>query len=59
MGTSLFSSAQDPAFFGKIRGSLITGLYNNKELWTFFGYEGESASKGGYIARGFNDINWL
>lgn len=50
---------QDPAFFGKIRGSLITGLYNNKELWPFFGYEGESASKGGYIARGFNDINWL
>ncbi len=50
---------QDPAFFGKIRGSLITGLYNNKELWAHFGYEGESASKGGYIARGFNDINWL
>jgi hypothetical protein len=34
-------------------------LYNNKEVWPFFGYEGESFSKGGYINRGFNDINWL
>jgi len=46
-------------FFQKIRGSLITGIYNNKELWPIFGYEGESASKGGYINRGFNDLDWL
>jgi hypothetical protein len=50
---------QDAAFFHKVRGSLITGLYDNKELWPLFGYEGESASKGGYINRGFNDLNWL
>jgi hypothetical protein len=24
-----------------------------------FGYEGASADKGGYIDRGFNDIDWL
>jgi len=46
-------------FFQKIRGSLITGIYNNKELWPFFGYEGASADKGGYINRGFTDIDWL
>jgi hypothetical protein len=50
---------QDSAFFQKIRGSMITGLYNNKELWPVFGYEGESASKGGYINRGFNDLDWV
>lgn len=50
---------QNGPFFQKVRGSLIAGLYNNKELWPFFGYEGESASKGGYINRGFNDIDWL
>jgi TAT (twin-arginine translocation) pathway signal sequence/Gluconate 2-dehydrogenase subunit 3 len=50
---------QDSAFFQKIRGSMITGLYNNKELWPMFGYEGESASKGGYINRGFNDLDWV
>ena len=46
-------------FVQKVRGNLVTGLYNNKELWPLFGYEGELASKGGYINRGFNDLNWL
>ena len=49
---------KDP-FFQKVRSGLITGIYNNKEVWPVFGYEGESASKGGYINRGFNDLDWL
>ena len=40
-------------------GGLVTGLYNQKEVWPLFGYEGESYSKGGYIDRGFDDIAWL
>lgn len=55
----LLQDIQDGGFFQKIRGTLITGLYNNQELWPMFGYEGESASKGGYIERGFDDIDWL
>ncbi|HDL17353.1 MAG TPA: Twin-arginine translocation pathway signal, partial [Rhizobiales bacterium] len=43
----------------KIRGGLVTGLYNRKDVWAKLGYEGESASKGGYIDRGFDDIDWL
>tara|TARA_R110002020_G_scaffold87061_16_gene215038 strand:- start:905 stop:1429 length:525 start_codon:yes stop_codon:yes gene_type:complete len=50
---------EDSAFFQRIRGGLVTGLYNQKAVWPLFGYEGESYSKGGYIDRGFNDINWL
>ena len=46
-------------FFQTVRGGLVIGLYNQKEVWPIFGYEGESASKGGYIDRGFNDIDWL
>ncbi len=46
-------------FFQQIRGGLVTGLYNQKAVWTLFGYEGESHSQGGYIDRGFDDINWL
>ena len=38
---------------------LVVSLYNQPEVWPAFGYEGESASKGGYIARGFGDIAWL
>ena len=47
------------AFFQQIRGGLVTGLYNQKAVWPVFGYEGPSYEFGGYIDRGFNDINWL
>lgn len=50
---------EDSAFFQKIRGGLVTGLYNQKAVWPIFGYEGASFELGGYIDRGFNDINWL
>ena len=46
-------------FFQTVRGGLVTGLYNQKAVWPLFGYEGESFSQGGYIDRGFNDIDWL
>lgn len=50
---------EDTPFFQTIRGGMMGGLYNQKEVWPVFGFEGESFSKGGYIDRGFNDINWL
>ncbi|PCI02646.1 MAG: Twin-arginine translocation pathway signal [Hyphomicrobiales bacterium] len=56
---AVLRQVEDTAFFQMIRGGLVTGLYNQKPVWAIFGYEGESFSKGGYINRGFNDINWL
>ena len=50
---------EQSAFFQKIRGDLLYGLYNNKEVWSLFGFEGSSWEKGGYIRRGFDDIDWL
>lgn len=55
----LLRGIEDSAFFQQIRGGLVTGLYNQKAVWPIFGYEGESFSKGGYMDRGFDDINWL
>lgn len=55
----ILSGIEDSAFFQLIRGGLVTGLYNQKAVWPVFGYEGESYSEGGYINRGFDDINWL
>jgi hypothetical protein len=46
-------------FFQTLRSGLVVSLYNQKEVWPAFGYEGESAAKGGYINRGFNDLTWL
>ncbi len=57
--TALLKAIESDGFFQKVRGNLVTGLYNNKEAWPLFGYEGASADKGGYLERGFNDINWL
>lgn len=56
---ALLKSVASGPLFKKLRGDLVVSLYNQKEVWPYFGYEGESASQGGYLARGFNDINWL
>ncbi|SDZ75386.1 Twin-arginine translocation pathway signal [Rubrimonas cliftonensis] len=56
---ALLRKIEDGAFFQTVRGGLVVSLYNQKELWPLFGYEGESFSQGGYIDRGFDDIAWL
>lgn len=56
---ALLHPISEGAFFQAVRGDLIVSLYNQHEIWPLFGYEGESASKGGYIHRGFNDLDWL
>lgn len=56
---ALLKSIEPSPFFQKVRGSLVTGLYNNKAVWPLLGYEGSSWEKGGYLHRGFNDISWL
>lgn len=56
---ALLRDIETTPFFQAVRGDLVVSLYNQKELWPIFGYEGESYSKGGYIQRGFDDIEWL
>lgn len=56
---ALLKGMERSPFFQTIRGGLVTGLYNQKEVWPIFGYQGESYSQGGYINRGFDDISWL
>lgn len=55
----VLQAIESTPFFQTIRAGLVTGLYNQKEVWPIFGYQGESFSQGGYIDRGFNDIDWL
>jgi hypothetical protein len=56
---TILQGVETSPFFGKLRGDLVVALYNQQSLWPKFGYEGSSADKGGYIHRGFNDIDWL
>jgi hypothetical protein len=34
-------------------------LYDDAEVWDLLGYEGASFDKGGYLHRGFDDLDWL
>ncbi|MHA7272988.1 gluconate 2-dehydrogenase subunit 3 family protein [Arthrobacter sp. TMT4-20] len=49
----------DLDFFGFIRRTTVLNFYDDPEVWDVFGYEGESFSKGGYLHRGFDDLDWL
>jgi hypothetical protein len=55
----LLQAIEHTDFFKAIRSDLVVSLYNQEELWPKFGYEGSSAEHGGYIKRGFSDIDWL
>jgi hypothetical protein len=46
-------------FFQMVRAEVVTTLYNDTEVWQILGWEGESFSKGGYLERGFDDLDWL
>lgn len=56
---AFLKSIETTPFFQLVRGQCITSLYDNELAFVHFGYEGEVWSKGGYIARGFNDLKWL
>ena len=46
-------------FFEAVRAKTILTLYNDPEVWKLLGWEGASYSKGGYLTRGFADLDWL
>ncbi len=56
---ALLRAVSSSPMFETIRSGLVASLYNQPEVWPIFGYEGESYSKGGYIKRGFDDIDWI
>ena len=56
---ALLTNIETTPFFKAVRSSLMFGLYDNKALFPLFGYEGSSWEKGGYVNRGFDDLDWL
>lgn len=46
-------------FFALTRATAVVTLYDDPEVWEVLGYEGPSFDKGGYLNRGFNDLDWL
>jgi hypothetical protein len=46
-------------FFELVRSTAVVEVYADERTWQLVGYEGPSFAKGGYIERGFNDLDWL
>lgn len=56
---TILRGIQDAPFFLDVLGVAGVAFYDDHEVWDLLGYEGPSFDKGGYLERGFNDLNWL
>ena len=52
-------AVHDEAFFPAASNLFMFTLYTHEECWKAIGYPGSSREYGGYLERGFDDIDWL
>jgi hypothetical protein len=45
--------------FALVRATAVVEVYSDAATWKALGYEGPSFSQGGYLHRGFDDLDWL
>ena len=57
--TAAVERIADSAFFKLVHSTTVVALYDDREVWDLLGYEGSSYDKGGYLNRGFDDLDWL
>ena len=50
---------ENEPFFAAIQGGVRARFYNHPKVWEHIGYPGSSVEFGGYVDRGFDDIDWL
>ena len=50
---------EDSDFFELVRSTAVVEIYSDPGTWRLVGYEGPSFAEGGYLNRGFNDLDWL
>lgn len=56
---AMLRNVGDDVFFVRIRSTAVVALYDDAEVWDALGYEGSSFEHGGYLHRGFDDLDWL
>jgi hypothetical protein len=56
---ALLREVEGADFFRLIRSVAVVSLYNDQETWSILGYQGSSYEHGGYLHRGFDDLDWL
>jgi len=57
--TALLERIAGSDFFVAVRNKGFATLYDDHEVWALLGYEGPSFERGGYLERGFADLDWL
>ena len=57
--TAVLERISTTPFFKLVHATTVVALYDDHEVWDLLGYEGESFDKGGYLHRGFDDLDWL
>ena len=57
--TAVVTEVADTPFFSMVHSTTVVALYDDHEVWDLLGYEGSSYDKGGYLHRGFDDLDWL
>jgi len=55
----LLAQVEQTAFFLTLRNLVADVLYQHPAIWKRLGYGGNALAQGGYVERGFNDIDWL
>lgn len=57
--TAILKDVADTPFFALVHATTVVALYDDHEVWDLLGYEGSSIDQGGYLHRGFDDLDWL
>ena len=55
---SVLTQVQHTPFFQLVRSTTVVFMYSDRDVWAVLGYEGESSHLGGYVDRGFDDLDW-
>ena len=56
---AVLTDLQTTPFFAALRAATLEVLYRSPEVFSMVGYGGSAIEQGGYINRGFADIDWL
>ena len=56
---AMISEIAGAPFLSTVHGTCQIPFYNQASLWPAFGFEGPSSPLGGYLNRGFDDLDWL
>lgn len=56
---SILTMLEETPFFAAVRAGSLEVLYRSEEVFAMVGYGGSAIEHGGYINRGFDEIDWL